>query len=150
MNKTTRLGILLVITISLLISDKTNCDDGSSSGKQDDEEKPVFRSTQQDRYDPFIEMNKKGSDYHEKNNQEEDEEEISGEEIDQEDEQIDNINTKNKNINETKPAKRKIRKNSPTIVHNQYPYINSMDQMRPSYTTPYDYNPYTPSPSSSL
>ena len=139
MNNKISLGFLLILALEVIIN-KTN---GDTIGKNED--RPVFISTEKDRYDPFMDMHKKGSDFKLNENHQSDE---NDDDNDDEDEQIDNI--KFTKINEASKNKVKKNEDKPIIVHNQYPYIGSMDQMRPSYTTPYDYNPYTPSPSSSL
>jgi len=96
----------------------------------DENNEHVFISAEQDtqnRYDPFLDLEKnnvKSKTVNNNNNKEE-------EEIDQ---------SNNDDI---------ITKQKPKVVHNQYPYIMN-EQMRPSYTTPYDYNPYTPAPTNSL
>lgn len=127
MNKKNSISLLLLILLS-----RTNAID-------QDEYRPVFVSSTDTKYDPFLDMDKRDQVYSKSN-------------LNEEEEEIDN-----KKFNEVKPFKKVIKKKNsqsdddkPTIVHNQYPYINGMDAMRPSYTTAYEYNAYTPSPSSSL
>lgn len=125
MNRKSFLALLLLIQTILI----TNL---HASDETDENTKQVFISATENRYDPFLDLDKINNfksktiddDNNNSNNNEEEEE------IDQSSEEL---KTKEK----------------PIIVHNQYPYIMN-EQMRPSYTTPYDYNPYTPAPTNSL
>ena len=131
MNKEIRFFFLLLL-IKAILMDGDNVLDKR-------ENRPVFISANENHYDPFLNIDNKNK------QTSTDEQKLNSKETqDYEDEQIEKIQSANRH---EQPL---LDKSKPIVVHNQYPYIGGMEQMRPSYTTPYDYNPYTPSPSNSL
>lgn len=115
----------------------TNGLDGDGSNVSNKNENlPVFISATENQYDPFLNIDNKN-----KQSSLDENKLNSNEKQDYDEEHIDKMNSHEQSTSD---------KSKPIVVHNQYPYLGGMEQMRPSYTTPYDYNPYTPSPSNSL
>ncbi len=141
------LNTLLILFCYMISSlNATSIEDGIdySTSQQEHEElhsihsynKNNNKNMKKQNYDPFMEVNNK---YVYKIN------DMNFAQKEQIDSEEDSINDKSN----MKIKRRQVKKNSneqPQIVHNQLPYINSGNGMAPSYTTPFEYNPYTPMP----